>query len=138
MEQTKLYEAIRLINDHSDIDDELYTAANNLKNIFTHKYITGLYSAIEESMSTSQKYPSKDIILLKALKSYTSESGSKQIDNIINSINFINTLTNLNQGINCYSNQSISALSKSTDSSISSSSIKLTKILILLIMLGKI
>ncbi|MBE6008375.1 MAG: hypothetical protein E7235_04155 [Lachnospiraceae bacterium] len=138
MEQPKLYEALCLINGHNDLNAEISATAVNLRNILTNKYISSLYSAIDESREMAEKHPSREIVLLKALKSYTSDHGSKQINNIINTLTLFNAVSNINHSIDNFSHTSVSALSKNNDICINHNSAILTKLLLLLAVSGKI
>ena len=138
MEQPKLYETLSLINGHNDINAELSTAAKNLKNILTDKYISSIYSALNESNDYVKKHPPKEVVLLKALKCYGSEHDSRQIDSIINTLTVFNAISNINKSIDSFSNSSVSALSKNREMSVSHSSALLTKLLLLLAVSGKI
>ncbi len=138
MEQPKLYETLCLINGHNDIDAEISAAAVNLKNLLTHKYISSLYSAIDECREYTEKHPSKEIVLLKALKCYSTGTNSKQIDNIINTLTVFNTMSNINHSIDTFSSSPVSTLSKNNDIPITRSSAVSTKLLLLLAVSGKI
>ena len=59
------------------------------------KYISSLYSAIDECREYTEKHPSKEIVLLKALKCYGTGTSSKHIDNIINTLTVFNKSGNI-------------------------------------------
>ncbi len=138
MEENKIYEALHLINDHSDIDTELIAAKENLQNIFRKKYIGKLYSAVNESRHEAECHPTKEVILLKALKGYASEKGCTQLDGLIGTFNFLNTIKNINSSLTNINDHSINALSAANQSYISSSSVNITKALLLLALIGKL
>ena len=138
MEENKLYEAVRLINDHSDIDNELVAAAENLQNLFRRKYIKKLYSAVNESRNNAESCPSREVILLRALKGYAGEASCRQIDSIISTLNFFSTMDNINRSLNKVNNGSVKALSSDDGENISSRSVNITKALMMMALMGKL
>ncbi len=132
-----LSEAISLLSDHNDINAEILTATSNIQDILNRKYISRLHSIIDESREVAERYPSKEVVLLKALKGFSKEQNLQNIDRIINTLNFASTINNINHSLDPFSEASVSTMSKSSPS-FSLCSANIMKILLLLALTGKI
>ncbi len=136
MEDNKIFEALSLINSHNDIDNELNAAAQGIQDILRRKYVQKLYNAVNESRIEAQSHPSREVVLLKALKAYSGDTNCQKIDGIIDTFNFISTLNNINKSLNDVSIDSVKALSQ--DNSISASSVNITRLLLVLALFNRL
>ena len=99
MEENRIYDLVRLINNHDDIDTELIAAAKNINGILRHKYVSRLYSAAEESRKEAEAHPSKEAALLRALKMYACGEKAETLERIIGAINMADTIGNINRNL---------------------------------------
>ena len=99
MEKNRIYDLVRLINNHDDIDTELIAAAENINGILRRKYVSRLYSAAEESRKEAEAHPSKEAALLKALKMYAGGEKAEVIERVIGVVNMADTIGNINRNL---------------------------------------
>ena len=110
MEGNRIYDLVRLINNHDDIDTELIAAAENINGILRRKYVSRLYSAAEESRKEAEAHPSKEAALLKALKMYAGGEKAEVIERVIGVVNMADTIGNINRNLRSMGGE-VSALS---------------------------
>lgn len=136
MEENRIYDLVRLINNHDDIDTELIAAAENINGILRRKYVSRLYSAAEESRKEAEMHPSREAALLKALKMYAGGEKADAIERVIGVVNMADTIGNINRNLKSMGGD-VSVLSNDGERG-SKRAAAVTKALMIMALLGRL
>lgn len=95
MEQTTVYDILKLLSDKKSIENDLNEIKNMTRDYFKRKYFSRLKKIISSEIIRQKTDPSDDIRLLYALKPYAAASAAPIMDNIIEAAAAAKAITNI-------------------------------------------
>ncbi|MDD3570768.1 MAG: hypothetical protein PHY44_06675 [Lachnospiraceae bacterium] len=146
-EKDRIYELTKQLKNINPIDEDVYNALDLLKSNFQKNYVRKLYLAAEGEESKVKKKPPREVVLLRALKGFSSPSSLPQIDQAIEMITILRTAENIQNSIGQLSTpkKDIEMQSNGEEvvqdepaEAIDTASAKITGILMTLALLGKL
>ena len=108
MEKSALLQNIGdLLGTNIDFNEDIRQMRESIINIFKENYINKMRSLIEDNRIQAKENPTKEIVLLQAIKPFINSQSHTIIDEITEAMNTIRILENFNQKIsNLHSNRS--------------------------------
>lgn len=103
-EKDRIYELTKQLKNTNPIDEDVYNAIDVLKNNFHKNYVRKLYLAAEGEEDKVKKQPPREVVLLRALKGFSSPSALPQIDNAIEMLTFLRAAENIQDSLGKISN----------------------------------
>ncbi|MGE4213894.1 MAG: hypothetical protein AB7E42_03840 [Anaerotignaceae bacterium] len=146
-EKDRIYELTKQLTNTNPIDEDIYNVIDTLKNNFHKNYVRKLYLAAEGEEDKVKKKPPREVVLLRALKGFSSPSALPQIDQAIEMLTLLRTAENIQGSLGQLSNAKKSIEMQSNGEEISGeepveeidpASAKLTGVLLTLALLGKL
>lgn len=95
MEQTSVFDIIRLLSDKKSIEKDLSEIKRLTSNYFRQKYFNKLTKIISSEITRQKTNPSDDLRLLYALKPYAASDAAPIMDNIIEAAAVAKAITNI-------------------------------------------
>ena len=102
MENDSTYELISLLSKPSYINTDLKRAFSLIQNAVENTYVKKIYQMAENENKKVNKSPSKEVVLLKAVKNFSSPQASAQIDRIITLFNTMDVINGINRSVLSY------------------------------------
>lgn len=146
-EKDRIYELTKQLKNINPIDEDVYNALDVLKNNFHKNYVRKLYLAAEGEEDKVKKKPPREVVLLRALKGFSSPTALPQIDNAIEMLTLLRAAENIQDSIGKISNPKKEIEMQSNGEKVSDgepvevidpASAKLTGVLMTLALLGKL
>lgn len=142
-EQNRIYELTRLLNNTAPLNEDMLKAIDILKDNFQNNYVRRLVNAAGSEQEDAKRHPSREVVLLKALKGFSSDGSRRSIDRAIEMMTTFQALGNVQHTLNAISENQTSIKMKSSDSdasleTISPSSINATRLLLALELMRKL
>lgn len=146
-EKDRIYELTKQLKNTNPIDEDVYNAIDVLKNNFHKNYVRKLYLAAEGEEDKVKKQPPREVVLLRALKGFSSPSSLSQIDQAIEMLTLFHTAENIQDSLGKISNPKKDIEMQSNGEEVSDEktievidpvSAKVTGVLMTLALLGKL
>lgn len=146
-EKDRIYELTKQLTNTNPIDEDVYNALDILKNNFHKNYVRKLYLAAEGEEGKVKKQPPREVVLLRALKGFSSPTALPKIDQAIEMLTILRTAENIQNSVGKISTpkKEIEMQSNGEDVNeqeavevIDPTSAKLTGVLMTLALLGKL
>lgn len=146
-EKNRIYELTKQLTTTTPIDEDIYNAIDILKNNFHKNYVRKLYMAAEGEEDKVKKQPPREVVLLRALKGFTSPSALPQIDHAIEMLTLLRTAENIQDTLGKLPNNKKNIEMQSSggeisgeepDQEINPAGAQLTGVLLTLALLGKL
>ncbi|MEA5083768.1 MAG: hypothetical protein VB018_06390 [Lachnospiraceae bacterium] len=146
-EKDRIYELTKQLKNINPIDEDVYNAIDLLKNNFHKNYVRKLYLAAEGEEDKVKKKPPREVVLLRALKGFSSPTALPQIDNAIEMLTLLRAAENIQDSIGKISNPKKEIEMQSNGEKVNAeqpaeiidpASAKLTGVLMTLALLGKL
>lgn len=77
------------------INEDIELAAQTLRKSFENNYIKRLYAAAKDEEEKTKRWPSREVMLLNALKYYSSPQSFKSFDTCIKMLNMMSAYSNI-------------------------------------------
>ncbi len=90
-----IYEISQQIQDKQIVEKDIKEAFGLVTNLFKTKYIDKLNKELKDATNNIKNNPTKEIVLLNAIKPFMLEQNHKNIDNVINLITNMSALNNI-------------------------------------------
>lgn len=94
-ENNVIYEISQKMQDKEIVQNDMKEALGLVTNLFKTKYIDKIDCELKTNIKNIQNNPTKEIVLLNALKPFAEKDSHKNIDNIINLVTNITAFKNL-------------------------------------------
>jgi len=141
-EKDRIYELTKMLTNTTPINEDVYNVIDTLKNNFHKNYVRKLYSAAEGEENKVKQQPPREVVLLRALKGFSSPSSLPQIDQAIEMLTLLRTAENIQGSLgeisNSKKNIEMQSSGEATAEEINPASAKLTGALLTLALLGKL
>jgi uncharacterized radical SAM superfamily Fe-S cluster-containing enzyme len=85
------------------LNSDMQRAFSMLQNGIENTYVKKIYQMAEKETERVKKQPSKEVILLRALKNYAAPEACRQIDRIIHILNTTDIIRHVNHSVLSYS-----------------------------------
>ena len=109
MSERKIYEIAKLLNDRNNIEGDMAGAAEMVTGLFRDKYVKRLNAAFAKCRDSCEQNPSREVLLLKALKPFMPEENHKNLDNAAEMLILMETLNNIRNEANIIQAEEIKA-----------------------------
>ena len=144
-EKDKIYELTKLVEHHDDLSENFYRTMQNLQESFQKKYVRKLYSALDSKQQFVKEHPSREVVLLRALKGYANEPGRGNIDRAIDMLMFFQTANTIKSSLYNIQNENTGRINMASnesgqdgEDSVSNAAISMTGLLMALAMTKKL
>lgn len=81
------------------INEDISLAAQSLRRSFENNYIKRLYAAAKDEEDKTRHRPSREVLLLSALKNYSSPQMYKSYDTCIRMLNMMSAFSNIKNSL---------------------------------------
>ena len=140
-EKDRLFEVTRLLNNAAPLNEELAAAVYNLRNCFEKNYVRKIYMAADSEEKKVKNAPSKEVVLLRALKGFTTKEQHQNIESTIEMLNFFNTVQNVQHNLSKYQHDEKTIRIRSEDGeevTMNPQNLQTTKVLMFLALMGRL
>ncbi len=140
-EKDRLYEVTRVLSNADPLNEEIAAAVHNLKNCFQKNYVRKIYMAADSEEKKVKNKPSREVVLLRALKAFTPPPQHHAIENTIETLNFFNAMQNVQHNLSKYQNDEKTITIRSEEGEeavVTSQNLQTTKALMLLALMGRL
>jgi len=134
----KMYELIELMNDRQGIANDISDSASLLRNSLERRYVSKLHSIVDSEEDRVRHSPSREIMLIRALKGFTNPSRHESMDNIINVLTAANVIRNIDSSFISSENTIYNLSQDGENAAPQTTDIASLKLLLLLTALGQI
>ena len=112
MSDNKIYEIARMINNSSPLNEDVVNALEVLRNNFQNNYVRRLVHAA--GSEKAKTHPSREVVLLKALKSFGDKNSMRNIDRAIEMLTTFQAINNVQYTLNTLKQNQTSIQMKSS------------------------
>ena len=141
-EKNRIYELTRQLTNTNIIDEDVYHAIDILRDNFHKNYVRKLYLTAEGEEDKVKKKPPREVVLLRALKGFSSPAALPQIDQAIEMLTILRTAENIQGSLGQISKMDSSIEMQSSGEEVpevvNPASAQLTGVLLTLALLGKL
>lgn len=141
-EKNRIYELTKQLTSTSPIDEDVYHAIDVLRDNFRKNYVRKLYMTAEGEEDKVKKKPPREVMLLRALKGFSSPAALPHIDQAIEMLTVLRTAENIQGSLVEMSRAGSSIDMQSSDGEVTEvvnpASAQLTGVLLTLALLGKL
>ena len=100
----KIYELVRLMNDRQGVESDILNSASSLRNSLEKRYISKLHSIVDGEREKVMRSPSREIMLIRALKGFMPSQRHEAMDGMINMLTVMEVLHNMDSSFNSSEN----------------------------------
>ncbi|MCI8342203.1 MAG: hypothetical protein HFE62_03190 [Firmicutes bacterium] len=99
-EENKIYEIARMIDGTTPLNDDVIKAFNILRENFQNNYVRRLVHAAGNEAESAKRNPSREIVLLRALKNFGGANSSANIDAAIQMLTTFQAINSVQYKLN--------------------------------------
>lgn len=94
-ENNVIYEIAEKIQDKQNLENDMKEAFSLVSNLFKTKYIDKIQLELKNNIDNIKTNPTREIVLLNAIKPFIMENNHKNIDNVIDLVTSLSALSSM-------------------------------------------
>ena len=99
MTEKGIYEIARMLEDTEAVEQEFRRAMNVLRGNVETKYVDKIHAVVRRHQQIVREHPSREVVLLKALREFTDENSIGSLNRAIETLQFLDTARSVGRDI---------------------------------------